>query len=87
MLNSRYQMKQKEQFSFPYVDEPIKCDHHEVKALLMQQWKDLTDDQIESTGYGKHKLAVLIEKQYGIHNRLAENYLSNLERTLPLAGM
>ena len=86
MASTQYQLKQKERFEFPHIDMPMKCDHQEIKSLLMQQWKELTEDEIEATEYSKHKLAVLIESHYGIHNRLAENYLNNLERTLPLAS-
>lgn len=62
------------------------CNHQEVRALLLQQWKELTAAEIEATGYSKEKLAQLIERHYGIHHRLGENYLSNLERTLPMTA-
>lgn len=69
----------------PAFEAPIRCSHKEIRALLMQQWKDLTPQAIEATGFVKRQIALLIEQHYGIHHRLAENYLSNLERTLPLS--
>lgn len=55
-----------------------------IQNLLLQQWQRLTLGEIESTHYVKHSIARLIERKYGINSRLMENYLSNLERTLPL---
>lgn len=64
---------------------PIQCNRGMVKSLLLQQWRGLTHDEIEATDYSKASLADLIERRYGIHHQLAENYLNNLERTLPLS--
>ncbi len=72
----------------PHDDETIlvHCNRNAIKELLMQQWRSLTQEDIEATHYRKAELAELIERRYGIHHRLAENYLNNLQRTLPLTN-
>jgi len=60
------------------------CNTDSLKAVLLNQWKRITPRELEETGYIKSKIAFLIECKYGIHSRLTENYLSNIERTLPL---
>jgi hypothetical protein len=37
----------------------------------------------EGAGFFKRRIALLIQRKYGIYYQLTENYLSNLERTLP----
>ncbi len=63
--------------------ETIDSDHEELTRLLQQQWKRLTWDEIEETCFIRREIALLIERKYGIRHTLMENYLSNLERTLP----
>jgi hypothetical protein len=69
----------------PADDQPMACSPHVLVALLVLQWKKLTRQDIEATHYCKRQLAALIEQKYGINRLLAENYLSNIERSLPLA--
>jgi len=66
-------------------DQPMRCSRKIIRDLLLVQWKRLTFKEIEATHYSKSKIALLIESKYGIHWRFTENYLSNIERTLPLA--
>lgn len=78
--------KSQKQFSSEKVsksDRKINCNPDVLSQVLVQQWKRLTPREIEKTGYLKHNIALLIERKYGIPNMLTENYLSNLERTLP----
>jgi len=70
----------------PLYDRPMRCNRAALADLLVRQWKRLTREQIESTRYNKHALARLIEGEYDIHHTIAENYLGNLERSLPLNG-
>jgi hypothetical protein len=76
-------------YAFPsydtYEDRPMCCSPNILVALLVSQWKKLTRQDIEATEYRKRRLAQLIEQKYGIDSLLAENYLTNIERTLPLA--
>ena len=68
--------------NIPY-ERPMRCNKQELGGLLLQQWKSLTRTELDQTRYIKRKIANLIERKYGIHSRITENYLSNLERTLP----
>jgi hypothetical protein len=63
----------------------MRCNAGELIKILQHHWKKLTRHELERTGLAKRKLALLIQRTYGIGRVLAENYLSNLERTLPLA--
>lgn len=60
------------------------CDWNCLSAQLLDQWKRITREELEETGHTRQGIARLIECKYGIHFRLVENYLSNLERTLPI---
>jgi len=71
---------------FDAVNQTMRCSRRVIRDLLLQQWKRLTPKEIDETNFSKLKIALLIERKYGIHSRLTENYLSNIERTLPLAA-
>ena len=60
------------------------CDWQALCAQLLFQWNRLTHDELEKTGANRRRIAVLVSEKYGIDTKLVENYLSNLERTLPL---
>jgi len=62
----------------------ISCDWNMISTQLLSQWKELTPTELERTRHDRHQIALLIERKYGIHAILTENYLKNLERTLPL---
>lgn len=70
----------------PLNEQPVACDRSVLSHLILQQWKRITCSDLEKTGYGKRSIALLIEQKYGVHHTFTENYLSNLERTLPLAA-
>ena len=71
--------------SAPAPEWPIACNRRVLCELLLQQWNRLTKYELEKTRYIKHQIALLIERKYGINHILTENYLSNLERTLPMS--
>jgi len=62
----------------------VTCDWNIISAQLLNQWKDLTPAELEDTYHDRHRIALLIEQKYGVQPELTENYLQNLERTLPL---
>jgi hypothetical protein len=62
----------------------ISCDWHALTSQLMSQWHDLTQEELERTCHNRRAIAKLIERKEGIAAPLVENYLRNLERTLPL---
>jgi len=62
----------------------ITCKWEPFKEQIMLQWNRLTSHDLDRIGPNRGKLAVLIEKRYGIAAHLVENYLRNFERTLPL---
>ena len=72
---------------FPYeapgAETRIACQWPGLRDQLLSQWKKLTQKDLESAGPDKQKIAALVERRYGIPATLVENYLSNLERTLP----
>ncbi len=68
------------------VDHAMNCDVQELAQLLTRQWKDLTAEELRATQFNKKAIAQLIEQKYAINHVLAEHYLSNLERTLPMAA-
>lgn len=67
-------------------DQQVACSRTVLSELLIQQWKKLTPGEIEKTRFVKRSIALLIENKYGIDHALTENYLSNIEHTLPQAA-
>jgi len=61
----------------------VTCDWDSLRMQLLAQWDELSGRELDSTGRDRHKIAVLVQCKYGVSARLVENYLSNLERTLP----
>lgn len=61
----------------------LQCDWGILRQQLLTQWSRLTGKDIDSAGPSRHNLAALVQRKYGIEARLVENYLRNLERTLP----
>lgn len=74
------------QSSVPTYEPPVACERSVLEDLILQQWKKITRQELEKTAYSKKKIALLIERKYGVHHALMENYLSNLERTLPITA-
>ncbi len=64
----------------------INCDWNVLRTQLLQQWNKLSNVELEATGHNCRNIARLIEGKYGVPAKLAENYLRNFERTLPLLG-
>jgi len=62
----------------------VECDWNVISAQLLNQWSELTKAELEGTNHDRHRIALLIEKKYGVQPDMTENYLQNLERTLPL---
>ena len=67
-----------------FADEIISCDWQAISAQLLNQWKKISKTDLEKTLHNRHRIAMLVEEKYGVHATLTENYLKNLERTLPL---
>lgn len=61
----------------------LQCDWGSLRQQLLAQWSRLTGKDIDTAGPNRHNLATLVQRKYGIEARLVENYLRNLERTLP----
>lgn len=60
------------------------CDWQALCAQLLFQWNRLTQDELKSAGANRTRIARLVSEKYDLDIRLVENYLANLERTLPL---
>ena len=66
------------------MNDVIACDWQAISAQLLSQWKKITKAELERTQHNRYQIALLVEEKYGVHAMLTENYLRNLERTLPL---
>ena len=64
--------------------EWMACDWQALCAQLLQQWNLLTPKDLMAIGPSRTHIAALVSRKYGVNAVLVENYLSNLERTLPL---
>lgn len=62
----------------------ISCDWRELSTQLLSQWERLTQADLDRTGYRRRDIAELIERKYGVNSVFVENYLRNMERTLPM---
>ena len=65
-------------------NEWMVCNWQALCAQLLLQWNRLTTDELKEAGANRRRIAYLVSEKYDIDTRLVENYLSNLERTLPL---
>lgn len=65
----------------------ISCDWQALRGQLLIQWPLLMPGEVDRAGHDRQKIALLVERRYGIASRMVENYLRNFERTLPLANM
>lgn len=63
----------------------IACEWEPLRKQLLAQWNRLTEPELDEAGPNRRRLAMLIEHKSGVDRRLAENYLRNFERTLPLS--
>jgi len=62
----------------------VSCQWEALRKQLLLQWARLTSQDLDKAGPRRDRLAALIQNKYGINARLAENYLRNFERILPL---
>lgn len=60
------------------------CAFSPLKEQLLQQWKLVSESEVDRAGPNRKKLAELVHHKYGIAANLVENYLKNFERTLPV---
>ena len=67
-----------------FANDSINCDWKAISTQLLSQWRKISKAELESTHHNRHEIALLVEEKYGVHAVLTENYLKNLERTLPL---
>jgi hypothetical protein len=66
--------------------EEITCDWQALQEQLLSQWNRLTASELIGIMYNRRRIALLVERKYGIPYRLVENYLRNFEQTMPLAA-
>lgn len=71
-------------FNTSYGNSMLNCDWKALRLQLMLQWNKLDRASIDDAGPDAPMLANLIQQKYGIASELAENYLRNMARTLPL---
>src|SRR5689334_14753447 len=64
----------------------ISCNWQALRAQLLLQWGKLTPRALDKAGPDRHRIAELIEHEYGVAADMIENYLRNFERTMPLTG-
>lgn len=62
----------------------LRCNWESLREQLLQQWTLLTEQDLNATGPDASRIAILIERKYGIASRMIENYLLNFVRTMPL---
>ena len=62
----------------------LRCDWPRLRAQLLTQWERLAQADLDNAGPDRRSIAVLVQREYGVSAILVENYLSNLERTLPV---
>lgn len=68
------------------VNETVDCHWPSLRKELLAQWKKLTPQELDDTGRKRHSIALLIQQKHGVSWQLVENYLRNIERSLPLFG-
>ncbi len=70
----------------PLMHDSVDCHWPSLKKHLLGQWKKVSQAELDEVGPKRHGLAMLIQKKYGVSWQLVEDYLANIERTLPLFG-
>ena len=68
-------------------NEWMVCDWQALCAQILQQWNRLVPDDLARIGPSRRCIAALVQQEYDIDSALVENYLRNLERTLPLTQL
>lgn len=62
----------------------IMCAWRPLRDQLLRQWNRLTPAEVDEAGPDRRMLALLLQRKCGVDQELAENYLHNFERTLPM---
>lgn len=63
---------------------PIPCDWAILSTQLQVKWPRLSQNSIDHTLGNLHQIATLISQNYNMSEEMAENYLANYKRTMPL---
>jgi hypothetical protein len=69
--------------SFRPTRNTMMCDWASLRTQLLTQWGLLSGRELDMAGRNRHEIAMLVQHKYGVSAGMVENYLSNLERTLP----
>lgn len=72
---------------FQREDTRIRCDWAELRTQLLQQWTNIPVEELDRAGPDRRRIARLVARIYHIATDMVENYLLNVERTLPLTGV
>jgi hypothetical protein len=72
--------------TFESASPMITCDWEALRSQLILQWPQISPKDLEKTGPDRHRIALLIERKYGVSSQMVENYIRNFERTIPMAG-
>ena len=83
LISERCSFPSADQWSFDTV-HTVTCQWEALREQLLLQWARLTSQEVDKAGPRRDRLAVLIYNKYGINAYVAENYLRNFERILPL---
>ena len=62
----------------------LRCNWEVLREQLLHQWALLTETDLDMAGPDSQRIAMLIERKYGIASRMIINYLANFVRTMPL---
>ncbi|MBY0407540.1 MAG: hypothetical protein K2Q01_07595 [Rickettsiales bacterium] len=62
----------------------LSCNWEMLREQLLQQWALISETDLDVTGPNSKRIAMLIERKYGIASGMIENYLQNFIRTMPL---
>lgn len=62
----------------------LRCNWDVLRDQLLRQWTLLSEQDLEMAGPDATRIALLIERKYGIASHMIENYLLNFVRTMPL---
>ncbi len=66
--------------------DPLNCNWPALRSYLINEWEGISANELDKLGPNRDDIAILFGKKYGFTWKMAENYLRNIERTLPLSG-
>ena len=69
-----------------HAEETVDCHWPSLRSQILGQWKRVTLEELDATGSKRYKIALLIQQKHGVSWQLVQNYLMNIERSLPLFG-